>query len=182
MRFSFAPIDIVFIIIIIALIIRAGLRGFVAEILTMAAPILGIALAIFCSNALAQVVKQITGSDSQAWNQIIAFLVIFIVIYLLVKIFQSLIQKGIDKLKLEKADKVLGIFLGLLEGLLITGVLIFIAHWLPFTEVKDIIKDGFFYNLLAPLLPVSSQLIESSIMVKIHDAFKFLIVKITGRV
>jgi uncharacterized membrane protein required for colicin V production len=57
MRFSFAPIDIVFIIIIIALIIRAGLRGFVAEILTMAAPILGIALAIFCSKALAQVVK-----------------------------------------------------------------------------------------------------------------------------
>lgn len=181
MQFSFAPIDIVFLIIIVALVVRAGLRGFVAEILTMAAPILGIFVAIFCSNALGQVVKQITGSDSQAWNQIIAFLVIFIVVYLLVKIFQSLIQKGIDKLKLEKADKVLGIFLGLLEGLLVTGVLILIAHWLPFTEVKDIIKDSFFYNLLAPLLPVSSQLIESTITVKLPNTGKFLIDKFTGK-
>ena len=160
MKLNFAVIDIVFILIIIALMIRAIRRGFVTELSSMAAPVLGLFAAVFFSKALSSTVALITGSENSIWNQLIAFFSIFLIIYLIVFILQGFLQGAVEKLDLQRADSVLGGFWGLAEGILLVLILLFIMNWLPFTVVHDALKNSFFANIFLPLLPTSNDLLD----------------------
>ena len=160
MKLNFAVIDIVFILIIIALMFRATRRGFVTEISTKAGPVLGLIAAVLFSKTLSGTVAIITGSDNSIWNQIIAFLTIFLIVYLIIFIFQGFLQGGVEKLELQRADSVLGGFLGFAEGILVVLILLFIMNWLPFTAIHDALKNSFFANVFLPLLPESNDLLN----------------------
>jgi membrane protein required for colicin V production len=148
---NFAVIDLVFALLIIAAALRGAIRGFVTEIGMMAALIVGLGGALLFTKSLARLLAQYFGES--LWNQIIAFLVIFLLIYILVKLLESLLRGLIDRLSLERLDRALGLFLGLGEGVLLVGIILFLLNWQPFFEVDQLLGSSVFAQLLFPLLP-----------------------------
>lgn len=160
MQFSFDFIDAIFGAIIVIAVIRCVMKGFVAEALSMAAVIVGILVAVVFAGQVAKLLdKMITPSP---WNQLIAFLILFLVVYLIIKILQSALHNIFDKLHLDRLDKALGLFLGIVEGVLAVAVIIFLMNWLDGAfrlNLAALTKKSFFAALLHPLiLPVTQAL------------------------
>lgn len=151
MELNFAVIDVVFALLIVAASLRGAIRGFVTEIGMMAALIVGLGGALLFTKPFAHLLAQYFGDS--LWNQVIAFLVIFLLIYILVKLLESLLRSIIDRLSLERLDRALGFFLGLGEGLLLVGVILFLLNWQPFFAVDGLLGSSIFAQLLFPLLP-----------------------------
>ncbi len=151
MDLNFAVIDLVFTLLIVAASLRGAIRGFITEIGMMAALIVGLGGALVFTKSFARLLGQYFGDS--LWNQIIAFLVIFLLIYILVKLLESLLRNIVDRLNLERLDRALGLFLGLGEGVLLVGILLFLLNWQPFFEVDQLLGSSIFAQLLFPLLP-----------------------------
>ena len=150
MQLPLIHLDIVFIIIILLALIRGAMRGFVTEVLSMAAIIVGIAMAVLFSSPLSALFAELLGESF--WNQIIAFLTLFLVTYILIKIIEGLIHRGVEKLRLGKLDRVLGFLLGALEGLLVVSIVLVVLNIQPFFEVTSLLNRSFFAKLLLPFL------------------------------
>ena len=91
---SFEVIDIVFALLVVIAAIRGAFRGFVTEVGSMAALILGFAAAIAFYKPVALLLDKQFGPSM--WNQLIAFLILFLLGYLLVKLVQRMLQNIID--------------------------------------------------------------------------------------
>jgi membrane protein required for colicin V production len=161
---NFAVIDIVLALLILILAVRGTFRGFVAEIGSMAAVILGILGAVVFSKPLAGLLIRYIGESF--WNQIIAFLVLFLGIYIAVKLIERILHSIFEKLELDKLDRVLGFFLGLAEGILFTCVILFLLSWQPFFDIQGLLRDSLFARVLFPLLPLSEGFLNSEPFLK----------------
>jgi len=144
-------LDIIFIIIAIAVVVRCVLRGFIEEFLSMAALICSLAGVVFLTVPLGKVLEK--QFNLSVWGYLIAALSIFLAIYLLIKILENIIQKIFDKLNLEKLDKALGFLLGLLEAFLVIAVLILILSFFSgLSFIKQLLTDSFIVGFLKPIL------------------------------
>jgi membrane protein required for colicin V production len=153
---SFAAIDFVFAVLIVVLAVRGAIRGFVAEFGSVAALFLGLGGAIALYKSVATLLGKWFGTS--LWNPLIAFLVVFLLIYLVVKVLERLLAALFDKLELERLDRAIGLFLGLAEGLLLAGVILFLLNWQPFYDTRGLLRDSLFARFLSPLLPSSERL------------------------
>jgi membrane protein required for colicin V production len=153
---SFAAVDLVFAALIVILAVRGAIRGFVAEFGSVAALFLGLGGAIALYKAVAALLGRWFGSS--LWNPLIGFLVVFLLIYLVVKVLERLLAVLFDKLELERLDQAIGLFLGLAEGLLLVGVMLFLLNWQPFFDTRRLLGDSLFVRILSPLLPSPERL------------------------
>ena len=164
----FTPIDYVFLGIIAIAVIRCAIRGFIAEILSMAALILGIGCAVFFSSPASRIVDAYIGESF--WSPIIAFLAIFIVVYLVVKIIQGLLSKVIEKIHLDKLDKSLGLLLGLVEGVIVITLIVFVLQVQPFFDTQAWLEKG---TIPAVILKIFS-FEAGTIQIKAQEVFNSL--------
>jgi len=148
---NFAVVDLVFALLILALAVRGAVRGFVAEIGSVAALVAGLGGAILFYKSVSLLIEKWVGRS--LWNPLIAFLVLFLLLYLLVKLLERLLAAAFERLKLEKLDRAIGLFLGLAEGLLAVCIVLFLLNWQPFFEVKGILAQSLFARFLSPILP-----------------------------
>lgn len=148
-------VDIVFIVILLFTTIRAGIRGFVRELMSMAAVILGITAAVVFSGIAAASLSRYV--ESEAWSQVIAFLGLFLVVYVMVKIFETALDRLVDRINLDSLDHALGFFLGLVEGLVVVFVLLLVLQIQPFIAPDRIITESVFAHFLLPLLPFAAE-------------------------
>lgn len=149
---SIGVADIVFVFIILILVIRAVYRGFVREVMGMVAVVGGVIMGLVFSPWLTERMGE-TFSSSK-WNPLIAFLSIFLATYLVVKILESLISSVLERLMLTNLDRALGLFLGLLEGVIVVVMLIFIVQIQPLIEPDKILEDSAIAKLVLPFLPI----------------------------
>jgi membrane protein required for colicin V production len=156
---AIAPIDIFFIAVVLIATIRCLIRGFVREIMSVAALVGGIAAAVLFSAQGAEfVVKYL---QLTRLSRFIAFLGIFILVYLVIKICEGLIQRLLEKLHLEKLDRALGFFLGIIEGILLITVIIFVMQIQPFFPVEKVLQESFIAQIIMKYLPVGLELINT---------------------
>jgi membrane protein required for colicin V production len=148
---SFAAIDIVFLLLLVVLAIRGAIRGFVTEIGSVAALVVGLGGAILFYKPLAALIGRMFGTSM--WNPLIAFLVLFLLLYLVIKALEHLLHAVFDKLNLERLDRAIGFFLGLAEGLLAVCVLLFLLRWQPLFDTHRLLEHSLFDRFLAPILP-----------------------------
>jgi len=161
---SFEVIDIVFGLLVVIAAIRGAFRGFVTEVGSMAALILGFGIAIIFYKSLSILLS--TQFGESMWNQLIAFLILFLLVYLLVKLVQRLLQNVVERLNLDRLDSALGFFLGIAEGLLVVGVVLFIINWQPFFDPKSILGSSFFARMLFPVLPSPERIFGPQVFVE----------------
>jgi membrane protein required for colicin V production len=156
---SFAGVDIVFAIVIVILAIRAAIRGFVKELMGTAALLLGIAIAVLFSGLVAQLIEQWIGPT--IWSQVIAFLALFLVVYLVMKLFEGALNRIIERIHLDQLDHALGLFLGIVEGLLIVFVLLLLIQIQPFFDKETLLAGSIFGRILLPFLPFATQFLST---------------------
>ena len=137
---NLAAVDIVLLLVILVMTIRCIVKGFISELFSFISIVGGILMAFLFDSRLALLVDQII--QPTRWNTIIAFLLIFIVFYLVVKIFEGALIRLLDKLNLEKLDKALGLFLGIVEGSFVVVGLIYLVNFLPFTGLHKVLDES----------------------------------------
>lgn len=150
--------DIVMGAIFLLLVIRGFFRGFVTEIMSMAAILAGTAAAVFLSGPFAQILKNNT---SLQWGtQIIAFAGVFVAAFVIVKIVELILHKVFETLNLRQLDRLLGFVLGAAEGFLLVCFVVFMLNRQPFFTVTDLQNGSFVYRTIASILPYGLSLIR----------------------
>jgi membrane protein required for colicin V production len=161
MNLNFSTLDVILLIIIGLGAIRAVFRGFVKELMSVGAIILGILLAMLFSGMVAVYLEQWLGKS--VWTQVAAFLVIFVVVYLVLKLFEAGLNGLIERVNLQNLDKALGLFLGLIEGILLSFILLFLMQIQPFFDVQDLLEASLLYGILAPFFPYATAVLNGGL-------------------
>ena len=147
------PLDIVFIVLIAAGAIRCAFRGFISEVMSFAALILGIVAGVFFSKAGAGLIDTYIGFSN--WNQIIAFLAIFLTVYLVIKLIEGILHRLFDKINLERLDRVLGFFLGLVEGGIAVVLLVYVMKIQPIFDLQPVLEKSVIAGFVLDIVPIA---------------------------
>jgi membrane protein required for colicin V production len=151
---QFAVIDIVFVVLIIILIVRAGVRGFVAEVFSMAALVCGILAGFFFyKNGAAFIRTKLPDLEEvQVLPEVLSFAVLFVISFVVIKLLEYLIKDLITRIKLGGLDHFLGVLVGFAEGEALAMAVLFVIHRQPLFEPASILSGSFFDRYLAPFI------------------------------
>jgi membrane protein required for colicin V production len=118
-------LDWIFIVVLVLMGIRCMVRGFVAEVLSVAALLVGLLAAlVFYKSAAALLVSWGLAAQPAALPGILGFGAVFLVGFLIMKFIERLIKEGIEAAELGGVDRALGLVLGLAEGLLLISIVL----------------------------------------------------------
>lgn len=151
---NLAAIDIVFGALILILTIRCGLKGFIEEFLSVAALVLGLLCAVAFVRPGAELVKGWLGPNS--FPEVIAFVGLFLIAFILVKILERVLGDIVDRVNLEGLDRALGVLLGLVEGLLVVSVALFVLSVQPLFDAGPLLSHSIFAKYLMPIVHAAS--------------------------
>jgi len=150
---SFSIIDFIFLGLIGLFMIRCYLKGFVSEILSMAAVVLGLLAAIFFHKSGAEFLRNQFWHDTNiTLLKIAAFAILFIFVFIVVKIIERMLINIIDAVSLTNADSYLGIIFGLAEGLVVVSLILFLLKIQPLFDSTAMLNDSVFARYLLPLI------------------------------
>jgi membrane protein required for colicin V production len=147
---NIATIDIVFGSLILILVVRCALRGFIEEFMSMAALVLGLLCAILFFKPGAEYVRSKLGD--QYLPELVAFVGLFLIAFVLVKILERILKDIMEQVKLGGVDRLLGVLLGLVEGLLVVSAALFVLSKQPLFDSSALLDNSFFAKLLLPLV------------------------------
>ncbi|MCQ2588883.1 MAG: CvpA family protein [Treponema sp.] len=153
----FNVIDIVFIIIILIFAITAAAKGFVKEIFNKISWIAGIIIGCLFAKKLQPFLVGTVKNEFLAL--LAAFLLIFIVVFLVIQIIKTIIGQAFEGDIMKGLDKSLGFFLGIVEGFAVVMLIIIISNGQTLIPVEGIFANSFFYKLIQPLIPSTTNLI-----------------------
>jgi len=155
---NIAAFDIVSLIILLILAIRATFRGFLTEIMAMASVIVGITVAVIFAHPVSVILQKYIGDSF--WNTIISFLALFLVTYLIIKIFENSLNVLIEKVQLEKLDQSLGFFLGLIEGFLLVVIIVFVMNAQHIFDIRNLLDNSIAASVAEKIIPIGEKIIE----------------------
>jgi len=158
---NIAAFDIVSLVILVILAVRATFRGFLTEIMAMASVIVGITVAVIFTHPVSVILQKYIGDSF--WNTIISFLALFLVTYLIIKIFENSLNVLIEKVQLEKLDQSLGFFLGLIEGFLLVVIIVFVMNAQQIFDIRNLLDNSIAASVAEKIIPIGKKIIENGI-------------------
>ena len=154
-------LDILIGIPLIYAIYKGFTKGFIYEVATLIALILGVYGAIHFSDFTAEVIQDTFDYESQ-YMEYISFIVTFIVIVIGVNLIGRVIDKVVEAVALGFVNRLLGLAFGLLKGILILSIVVHLLNYVndkfnfisqekkkesllyePMTDISDKIFDFF---------------------------------------
>ncbi|MCL2181503.1 MAG: CvpA family protein [Treponema sp.] len=144
--------DIFFILLIALFMIRGYLKGFISEVLSMAAIVLGVLGAVFFYKNGGEYVRTQFLPESQIIPEIIAFITILLIVFVIGKLLEILLKQVIRGVKLGGADRILGIVFGFAEGIAVVSLVLFLLRVQPIVDLSGILDNSIFGRLLLPLI------------------------------
>lgn len=148
---SFSGIDIVFVVIILAFAFTAWRHGFVGEVLGKIAPVVSILVAALFFADLAPTVVKLVAVPA-ALSAVIAFIVLFVATFIVIKLVQVVLSGIINSLDVLKLNSLLGLVLGVLEGLIVVSAIMIVLLVLPWEKGHALVHASFAWSLLGSLL------------------------------
>jgi membrane protein required for colicin V production len=130
-------LDIVILVILVVTLVLGLIKGLVRQVIGIAAVIAGLVLAARYYDRVAAVFGR--AFNSEKWASIAAFAVIFIIVLLVGSLISFLVRKLLPG-PLRFADHLFGGVLGLVQGVLISGVIIFAL--LAFPVNKSLLTES----------------------------------------
>ncbi len=158
---NLVALDIIFLVILLIATFRCVIKGFVSEIMSLAALILGIGGAVLFSGAAARFLDNQFGPS--VWNQVVSFLVIFLVLYIVVKAFEGGLKRLLERLNLGSLDRALGFFLGVAEGFILVSVIIIVLRLQPFFDTNELLEGSIVAGIVITIIPYGLELIGEKI-------------------
>jgi membrane protein required for colicin V production len=147
-----AGIDIAFLVIIGISFLRCAVRGFISELLSMAALIFGLLFAIFFFKNGAVLIREWFLPNVKILPEIIAFVALFILVYIIVKILEMTLKNIIEGIQLGGLDRLLGAFLGIIEGIVVVCLVLFLISIQPFFNSEPVLEKSIFAKILLPFI------------------------------
>jgi membrane protein required for colicin V production len=146
-------------IIIAALIIIAAIsgfkKGFIHQLASLVALVLGIFLAVKFSKALTPFFQSYITSSENA-SKIIAFVLIFIVVMILVHLLGKFIEKLLEEVELGIINKIAGLVFGVIKMLFIMSALMIFLQFsiIKFNWPSQQLREGsFLYKPVESVAP-----------------------------
>ncbi|MDR2660146.1 MAG: CvpA family protein [Spirochaetaceae bacterium] len=146
---SYAPIDIVFALLLLIIVIRAALNGFVEEVFGAASIILGLVFAVKFYNKGAVFIRTKILQDVKILPEVLAFITLFLIVFIIIKIITFILKDIIEKIKLGGLDHFLGAVFGILEALFAAALIIFIINIQPLFDKNAVLKNSVFNHFLS---------------------------------
>lgn len=151
-------INILDIIIIIPLLLFAWQgykKGFIIEVATLAALILGLYFSFYFSDYAARLLNEYFTIDEK-YIAALSFIVTFIVVVIAISAIGKVLQKFIDIILLGFLNKAAGAIFGIIKGALLLSILLLIINY--FDTSQNLIKEEYkeksvFYEPIADFAP-----------------------------
>lgn len=167
-------IDIVIIVLLIFGLARGFINGFIKELASLLALILGIWGAIKFSTFTAGRLYDYFDMTGP-YVGIIAFMVTFVIIVIIIHFLGLLLDKFVETISLGFLNSLLGLVFGVLKSALILSVIFVVLnainarhHFLP----EEKIEQSKFYNPIADIAPAIFPIIGEGNFDKSFDRFK----------
>jgi membrane protein required for colicin V production len=145
-------IDIIFIILIAIITIRCALRGFIVELMTMASFVLGIGAGFFFHKPAGIFIREKYMPGVKIIPEILGFIVLFLIVFLAVKLLEYILKDIADRINLGGMDRFLGILFGLVEGVVLVSLVLFVFSVQPVFNPEPILKNSLFAGFLLPYI------------------------------
>jgi len=149
---NFTVLDFIFIALILIFVIRCYLKGFISELLSMAAIVLGLLASLFFYKSGGEFLRNRFWPEMKAIPEILAFIALFLIVFIVIKILEAMLKGIINGIKLGGADRFFGIIFGFAEGLAVVSLILFVLRIQPLFDPSSILSDSFFAGLLLPLI------------------------------
>jgi membrane protein required for colicin V production len=148
-------LDYIILVILGLFLVQGYLKGIIIGLASIAALLLGIYIAVHFSNYLDSTLMEHL-RPSRKWLPILSFSITFLLVVLAVMLVAKLTEKLVDVIGMGFFNHLGGAALGLVKGVILASILIFIftsldpkGKWIP---EKDR-KDSFFYSKAAVVFP-----------------------------
>ncbi|MCL2765764.1 MAG: CvpA family protein [Treponema sp.] len=149
---NFSVIDIIFTGLIGLFMIRCYLKGFVSELLSMAAIILGLLASLFFYKNGGEFLREQFWPGIKIIPEIAAFAALFIIVFIVVKLLEKMLVDIIDNISLSNANKYIGLAFGFAEGVVVVSLILFLLKIQPIFDPGSILNDSFFARILLPFI------------------------------
>jgi len=117
--------DILVLGFILLFVINGFRKGFIISLATLFALVLGIYLAVNFSNFTQGALAE-NFHPSKTWLPILSFILTFLIVAILVLVVAKIMEKMIDLVGMGFINKLAGALLGLLKGVVIASIILFI--------------------------------------------------------
>jgi len=143
-------IDLVFVVLIVLMVVHGYVKGFIEEIFSWASIVLAILLAVMFYKAGSEFLRtQFTAlANVKVVPEILAFVAVFLIVGLVLKMLERLLKDVVMGMKLGGLNKALGAVFGVIEGLAITTLVLFVIRVVPFLNDADLLADSVFAEIL----------------------------------
>ena len=149
---NLSAIDIIFIALLVIFTVRCAIKGFISEIMSMASIVLGLLAALYFYKNGGEFVRIKFMPGMKIIPEIIAFVSLFLIVFVVIKILEIMLKEIIEGVRLGGADRFLGIFFGVAEGIVVISLVLFILRIQPLFNPGPLFSNSFFAKLLLPLI------------------------------
>lgn len=155
---NIAPIDVVFIVLILVLVGNGVIKGFIALFFGKAAFVVGFTAGIVFNTPVAQILLQWIPVIILA--KIVAFVLLFIATYVFIKLVEKILGWIFKGDILKSLDRSLGFLFGLVEGILVVVLILFLLNLQPWVDVGGLLQDSIFNKIFIGLVSQSVESVE----------------------
>jgi len=149
---NISVLDAIFILLIVVFALRCYVKGFVSELLSMAAIILGLLASLFFYKNGGEYLRARFWPDLKTIPEIIAFVALFLIVFIVIKFLEITLKGIIQGIRLGGADRFLGVIFGLAEGIAVISLVLFLLRIQPLFDPSSLLSDSIFARLLLPLI------------------------------
>lgn len=132
-------IDIILGLLLLVAAVRGFMKGFIYEVASLAALILGVWGGIHFSHSLADLIRH-TFSWDPSYLRLLSFLIILLVIVVLIHLLGAVLSKIVDAVSLGFLNHTAGLFFGVVKAAFILSILLVLLD--RFDRQHDFIPDG----------------------------------------
>jgi len=157
---NLSVIDVIFILLITLFVIRCYLKGFVSELLSMAAVVLGILSSLFFYKNGGEYLRVKFWPELKIIPEVIAFIALFLIVFITVKLLEIMLKGIINGVRLSGVDRFIGIFFGLAEGIAVVSLILFVLRIQPLFDSSSILSESVFAKFLLPLITGSESITD----------------------
>jgi len=148
-------IDLLFLVFIVLMVIHGYVKGFIEELFSWAGLVLGIWAAVLLYHHGAAFIRTKVMQNVRYVPEILSFAAIFIIVMVILKMLEYILKDVMKNAKvLGGVNKILGLIFGLVEGVTLTALVIFVLSIQPIFDVSKILSDSTFAQILLPLIRI----------------------------
>jgi membrane protein required for colicin V production len=130
--------------------LRCFFRGIISEVLSAAALVGGVLAGVLFHAPLGAWLGERFGLGG--FSPVAGFLVAFAAVFIIVKIVEGSLRSVLEQLELQALDRVLGFAFGLVEGLVLSALVILILSYQPVLELNALLSGSLLARILLPLI------------------------------